>query len=236
MGSELEVGEVTMVPIIKRKSLLVLLLLALYACASLPRETDRISWSCDPQGDNAVNSGNWEEAFLRHQELLAAHPDNCLAMYHLGYIWGRMGDREKEIDHYNQAVACGYDSDDLLYFNLGMAYGEIDQMENAIAAFQRAVALNPRHAENQFGLGLTARSAGHAELARQALARAVEIDPRHWDARIELARVDLDQGRLKEARAQLDAVQEGAPDHAELQALWRIYEDRKITIFDPEDK
>jgi Tfp pilus assembly protein PilF len=64
----------------------------------------------------------------------------------------------------------------------------------------------------------------------------VEIDPRHWDARLELARIELDRGRLEEARVQLEAVQKGAPDNELLQALWHIYQDRRIIVFDPPEK
>ena len=212
------------------------LLMGLWSCVSMAPVLENRQWSCDPQADQAVADGDWEQARLRHQALLSADPGNCLAIYHLGYIWGRLGDREQEIEHYNWAAACGYDHDDQLYFNLGMAYADVDQMESALGAFKRATMLKPNSADNQFGLGLIAVSAGRPDLARQALTTAIGLDPRHWDARIELARLELDQGRLDEARIQLDAVQKGAPDHEELQALWHIYNDRRMTIDDHENK
>jgi tetratricopeptide (TPR) repeat protein len=215
---------------------LLIVLLGLWSCVSTTPGSEGKRWLCNDQADKAVTDGDWEQALLRHQAFLVANPDNCLAIYHLGYIWGRLGDRDKEIEQLERAAACGYDKDDQLYFNLGMAYAEVDQKANAITAFERAITLNPQNADNHFGLGLTAFSAGHPDLARRALAKAVEVDPRHWDARIELARIDLDQGRLDQARIQLEAVQRGAPDHEALQDLWRIYHDRQITAFDSEKK
>jgi tetratricopeptide (TPR) repeat protein len=211
-----------------------LVLLALWACATRPPEQGSMPWTCDPQADSAVNSGQWEQALLRHQAYLKDHPNDCLSIYHLGFIWGHLGERAKEAAQYEQAAVCGYNKDDMLYFNLGMAYAEMDQLEKAIAAFQQAVALKPLNAENHFGLGLAARSAGRSDLARKALEKAVDLDPGHWDARLELARLDLDQGRLNEARIQLEAVQQGAPDHEGLDLLWGIYNDRRITTFQPE--
>ena len=211
----------------------ILLLAVLWACASGPRgETGRSSWSCDASGDTSVQNGLWTQALLQHQAFLASHPGNCLAIYHLGYIWGHLGEREKEIAQYEQALACGY-RDDPLFFNLGMAYAETGQVEKAVSVFTQAVALHPQNADNHFGLGLTARSAGDEDLARKALENAVRTDPRHWDARLELARLALEQGRLETARAQLEEIQRGAPDHQGLQALWRIYRDRKVTVFEP---
>jgi tetratricopeptide (TPR) repeat protein len=217
----------------KSRFLSVLLLVSLWACAAGPRgQTGQSSWSCDASGDRSVEGGHWSQALLQHQEFLAAHPGNCLAIYHLGYIWGRLGEREKEIAQYEQALACGF-HDDPLFFNLGMAYAEMGQVGKAVTVFTQAVALHPQNADNHFGLGLAARSAGDAALAAQALKTAVRIDPQHWDARLELARLALDQGRLEAARAQLDKLQQGAPNHEGLQALWRVYHDRKVTVFEP---
>lgn len=211
-----------------------IMLIGIWSCVSTPPVLQGRQWLCDSQADQTVTDGQWERALSQHQAFLAAHPENCLTIYHLGYIWGRLGDREKEIGLYHRAVQCGYDEDDRLYFNLGMAQAELERTESALASFERAVALKPQNAENHFGLGLTAASAGHLEAALRALAKAVEVDPRHWDARLELARIELDQGRLKQARIQLEAVQSGAPDNEALQTLWRIYQDRKITTFDPD--
>ncbi len=213
-------------------AVVLILFLSLWSCAVTKTGDVDKRWACDEQADQAVREGQWEQALAGHQAVLAARPDDCLAIYHLGYITGRLGDRENEIELFERAAACGYDKDDKLFFNLGMACAELNRMEEAVEAFHQAIALNPDNADNHFGLGLTAASAGRERMAAQALARAVRIDPRHWDARIELARLQLDQGRLEQARSQLEAVQKGDPDHEELQSLWRIYHDRRITTFD----
>jgi tetratricopeptide (TPR) repeat protein len=222
-----------------RRSALVVaaaLLLGIWSCVSTPPHLQSRQWSCDAQADRTVTQGQWEQALNQHQAYLVAHPDSCLTIYHLGYIWGQLGDHAKEAALYNHAVQCGYDGDDQLYFNLGMAYAELEWPGKAIAAFERAVALKPQNADYHFGMGLAAGSAGRRDLAIQALTKAVEIDPRHWDARLELARIELDRGRLEEARVQLEAVQKGAPDNELLQALWHIYQDRRIIVFDPPEK
>jgi tetratricopeptide (TPR) repeat protein len=214
----------------------VAMLLGIWSCASAPTQPQSRQWSCDAHADRTVTEGQWEQALNQHQAYLVTHPDSCLTIYHLGYIWGQLGDHAKEVALYDHAVQCGYVGDDQLYFNLGMAYAELELPEKAIAAFKRAVALKPQNAENHFGLGLAAGSAGQLDLAIQALTKTVALDPRHWDARLELARIELDRGRLEEARLQLEAVQKGAPENEVLQALWRIYQDRRITVFDPSVK
>jgi tetratricopeptide (TPR) repeat protein len=213
-----------------------IVLVGICSCVSAPPVPPSRQWSCDPQADQTVADGMWEQALSQHQNYLAGHPDNCLTQYHIGYIWGRLGEHEKEIDLYHRTVQCGYNQDDRLFFNLGMALAELGRTEDALSALETAVALDPRNAENHFGMGLAAASAGRQDLALLALNKAVAVDPLHWDARIELARIELAQGRLEEARIQLEAVEKGSPDNEALESLWRIYQDRMITTLDSPGK
>ena len=93
-------------------------------------------WGCSPEADAAVEKGDWEAAREAHETLLDQTPDNCLALYHLGYIWGRLGSRDEEIAHYHKAEACGYVHDGQLYFNLGMALADINDIDGAISRFR----------------------------------------------------------------------------------------------------
>lgn len=191
-----------------------------------------VQWRCDEDADAAVSRQEWDTALSGHQALLADEPNNCLAIYHLGYIHGKLGDRQQETLLYEEAIACGLDTDDRLFFNLGMAYGEMNQMEEAMSAFERAIALNNRSAENFFGLGLIATWAGQIDKAEAALIRTVDIDPRHWEARILLTRLYLDEGRLGAAQPHLEHLLENVPKNDEVDELRQIYEDRRITAFD----
>lgn len=210
------------------------ILMWVWGCSSLgtvePPPPDQ--WACDDAADAAVSQADWEQALRLHQALLEKEPDNCLAIYHLGYILGKMGDRNDEVAHFERAVQCGYTTDDRLFFNLAMAYAEMGFMEDAISAFEQATGLNPTNAENYFGLGLTAQAAGLTENAHAALAKAVELDPRHWEARILLARIYLDEGRLEAAQTQLDILMKSIPQNEEVEELWQQYEDRRMTSYD----
>jgi tetratricopeptide (TPR) repeat protein len=206
-------------------------ILSMWGCAALAPQTMQRDRVCDDAADAAVERQDWNEARIRHQALLQDDPGNCLAIYHLGYIYGQLDDRVEEARHYERAVQCGLDTDDLLFYNLGMAYGEMSLLEEALAAFERAVALNPQNAENFFGLGLIAQADGQTERALSALVKAVDIDPHHWEARIILTRIYLDKGQLAAARIHLDKLRGSVPDNDEVVELWQTYEDRAITTY-----
>lgn len=212
-----------------------LMMLMFTGCATTRTPPAR-EWTCDTAADAAVAEGRWEQARSSHEALLLQDPGNCLAIYHLGYILGRLGMRAEEIDRYRQAIACGYRQDDQLYFNLGMALGDMDDMEGALAAFDRAVAINPRNAENHFGKGLMAWSSGHDAMAERAFLKVVTLSPGHVDAHLMLARLYLDESRWPDARRQLEAVLEREPGNPEALELWETMAARQREAYDVVDK
>lgn len=203
----------------------------LAACATARPEPPRAIWQCDPDLDAAVARGEWEDALEGHRQLVRQNPDNCLAIYHLGYIWGHLGDRSREVAAYEQAIACGYDGDDRLYFNLGMAYGDLEDLERATEALTTAIDLNPDNGDNYFGLALIADAAGRPDDAEQALIRASAVDPAHLEAHLELVRRYLDQGRWEEARSRLAVIQAMDPNNVEARALQHLLESRQSTQY-----
>ena len=211
----------------KRLGLILLMAWALTGCAALGQGRQGPSWRCSPEADAAVAKGDWAQAIALHEKILSQQPTNCLAMYHLGYIWGSQGDRQKETTHYQWALACGYDKDDQLFFNLGMAYGDLNQPQRAVESLKRAVAVNRQNAENYFGLGLVSLAAGQADFAQQAFAQAIALEPRHWEARLALAKIFLDQSSWPDAQSQLEAVLKAEPDNEEAQALWQTLKSRQ---------
>lgn len=204
-----------------------------WSCASVKPPQEQRDWVCDEEADAVVRQQNWDHALADHLSLLKEDPDNCLAIYHLGYIYGKMGKRMEETVQYERAVRCGLNMDDHLFYNLGMAYGEMNLTDEALAAFEQAVRLNSQNAENYFGLGMTAQAVGQTEKALSALLKAVDLDPHHWEAHMILARIYLDQGQLTSARIHLDVLRKGLPKNEEVTELWQTYEDRRITTYAP---
>lgn len=202
------------------------------ACASMSSESAIEDRTCDEWADAAVASEQWPEAVKRHEQVLRKDVSNCLAMYHLGYIWGKMDDHANEIHWYENAIACGFTQSDTLYFNLGMAHFDLHQLELANKAFKKAVALNPGKADNHFGLGLTANAGGRTEVAQGALNQAISVSPHHWDARILLVETYLDQGRIALAGQHLAFLMERIPQNPEVNLLNQRYKKRRITAYD----
>ena len=213
---------------LKRWSVLLVLGAWLTGCTAGSQRPVESPWRCDPEGDAAVAAEDWQQGLVAHQQLLKSDPSNCLALFHLGYIWGQLNDRQKEIDFYGRAVTCGYDDDDRLFFNKGMALAALGQMDNALGAMERAVDLGPDNADNYFGLGMVAEKAGSPQRAILALQKAVALDPRHVDARVELIRLYLDHSRWQDASRQIKALEQIDPLNSELPMLQETLHRRRM--------
>jgi len=83
--------------------------------------------------------------------------------------------------------------------------------EQAEAAFQKALRLDPRSARAQTYLGLLEESRHRDAEAAKSYRRAVDFDPRYVKARILLGEMRIKQGRRAEGRRQLEAALRIAP-------------------------
>jgi len=92
--------------------------------------------------------------------------------------------------------------------NLGWAYLERGNLDEAIDALRRSIAAQPRFCVGNYRLGLAYERKGNLELSREALTKAVDTDmpecKRLQDAFSARARVSAKLGLESEARADLE--------------------------------
>ncbi|HUU40571.1 MAG TPA: tetratricopeptide repeat protein [Desulfatiglandales bacterium] len=169
-------------------------------------------WTCDKKADEAMKENDYEAAILLHEQFLDREPANGLALYHLGYAYGEIGDHENEVSYYEKAVSLGYEEEGF-FFNMGMAYGELNQLENSIQAFKKALDINPDSADNHFGLAIAYQKSLEDKLAEEEFLEAIRIDPANMDARIYLSMLYVDSGELKKAGDQLRKILEIDPSN-----------------------
>lgn len=100
--------------------------------------------------------------------------------------------------------------------NLGQAYLEKGDVDDAIGALKRSIAAQPKYCVGNYRLGLAYEKKGDLSAAREALTRALDTeDPKcralqdAWEAR---ARVHQKSNRCKEARADWEKCKQLAAD------------------------
>lgn len=177
------------------------------------------TWTCDDAADEALKQNNYETGIYLHEQLLEKEPENALALYHLGYAYGREGDHLKEASYYEKAIALGFRKD-RIYYNLGMAYGELNDIEKSISAFRNALEVEPDNADNHFGLAMAYYQRGFSDtLAKEEFLNTIKIDPAHMDARLYLSILYVDNGEIQKAAAQLRTILQIDPNNGRAHIL-----------------
>ena len=130
----------------------------------------------DRLGHWAQDEGNWEEAELCYRkafELAGGHYGYCLGTA-LNFL-GRF-EESRPILH---EQAENFQPDAMSWFQLGVANGNTGRSVEAIAAYEKAMELDPEYDLAMFNLGGVHWNEGNIRAATQVWRRAVEKFPDH---------------------------------------------------------
>jgi serine/threonine protein kinase/tetratricopeptide (TPR) repeat protein len=85
------------------------------------------------------------------------------------------------------------------HITLGILYSEIDQFEEAVKEFEKALHLDPVDSLALEGLALTYEKSGKLDKAEETYRRAVDLKPKYWVVYSGLGAFYYHQGRIAEA-------------------------------------
>jgi protein O-mannosyl-transferase len=171
-------------------------------------------------GRALLAQGKDQEAMRKFDEALVVNPQNVEALTNRAFMLQKSGNREEAFAAYRAALdecekgpAVGHPRCGHIARLLGEAYEQAGSLDEAEAAFARAVRLAPTYSEAHYSYGmLLARRAGGMtpEQRRTTLAAAADQflailrrDPNHQDAQISLALLMIESGNLQGAQREL---------------------------------
>lgn len=104
------------------------------------------------------------------------------------------------------------------FFNLGCRYAEMGDLNKAIAAYQKALVLNPHHAEVLYSLGNAYKDLGFLSDAISFYQESIKINPWSADAYLNIGIIYGRQGNYKEARKYYQKAIDSNPQDAKEKA------------------
>ena len=119
-------------------------------------------------------------------------PKDPFAWYNLGLVYKDLGDAEKGVEAFTRVTQLVNEADP--WYFVGYLDSQLQHYDEAIAAFQKALALFPYHASAEFGLARAYQRSGNATAAREHLAKFQKITSEHLGSPFGAAYGD--QGRL----------------------------------------
>jgi Flp pilus assembly protein TadD len=130
-------------------------------------------------------------------------------LFTLGTLLAQQENYAKAIEYLRKIPAA--DSDDAVYFNLGLAYSHVRQFESARACYFQAIDKHPNHLEAYFRVGLDYAAIGDSRKAVPWLFRALQQEESRADISYSLVEQLLRLGYLKTAREVVAASLEKNP-------------------------
>lgn len=88
---------------------------------------------------------------------------------------------------------------ELILYNLGLAYSEIGEFDDAILRLKRLIKINPKHSNAWTGVGVAYQKLGNFEAALDAMTKAVELDGTNGYANRNLGAILMSKSRYNEA-------------------------------------
>lgn len=139
-------------------------------------------------GAIALSKGNQAEAEKMYREAISVidtsrtvRPDDLLAYSLLGQLLDDQGKGEEAIKIYEEAAERGTAFPEP-QFNLGLLYHKYNQKDEAIAQYQKAVALNHRHVRAHYNLAELLAEKGELAEALEHIEAVLSVDPDYQDA------------------------------------------------------
>ncbi len=163
--------------------------LAAIVCPAVsPQELDRVASRLFTQAVYAEETGRTDEALRVYEEVLQVVPGHAASAINTGTIFYNRRDYARAEQFYRMATESD-GSYALAFFDLGNVLDELKRLPDAVTAYRKAIALQPRYADAHYNLALALERNGQR---RSAL--------RHWSAYL---RLDASGPWASHARAQL---------------------------------
>ena len=159
----------------------------------------------------AVDAGDLERAEPLLLQIVGLNPRDAEAWHMLAVIAIRGGRASEAIDSATRALQL--DRHNHLYLNtLGIAHGEMQQLEEAVRWFRRALKERPDYAEGHYNLGKVHGKLGNPSEAERCYLRARQLDPQKAEVANNLAALYSRQGRYRDALPFLGEARAALPD------------------------
>lgn len=150
--------------------------------------------------ERAYSRGKTEVALDLCEQLLDSNPAHVPTMVNEGIIRLRMGKPKQALTSFNNAVAMqGTVRLPYLHYLLGVTHHSLDQLKEAAAEYEVAVALQPGNAEAHNRLGIVHAMSDELGQAREHFELASRIDTQSLEPLENLVRLHQEQGEMEAA-------------------------------------
>ena len=128
----------------------------------------------------------WDRALEHVEVALSKKSDDPASLYVKAMVLSQTGSRSAALRVY-EAISATEPDNASFHFRIGEVHESVNRMEEADAAYRRALELDPAMRGARFRLGKMLVATGQLKEAERQFARAVRLAPDHAESHLELA-------------------------------------------------
>ena len=159
------------------------------------------------RGVKLAEKGDLAGAIAEHEAALAQDPSLAQAHANLIALYGRDRNWAKADEHYAAVVRLGVELENA-HYDYALVLGLQGKVDAAEAAYRKAIAVNPRHAEALNNLGELLERQRKIEAALDSYRRAADSRPLFRLARLNVGRMLMGLGKADAAVVELEKIVE----------------------------
>ncbi len=131
----------------------------------------------------------YDNSIRVYERLLEENRRNIKILSRMGEIYYKKGELDRAFDIYKQITLIEPAGENArnAYLNMGNILDDAQRFDEAIDAFNRALAINPKDEDAQFNLGIVYQHAGKPEQAIRAWKEASQLNPQNPKPRLAVA-------------------------------------------------
>ncbi len=174
--------------------------------------TDEQARSAIADAARQLKRGRHRRAREICETVISDHPEHPGALGMLAIVSAAVGDRVTAIEYMRRAIAV-VPGDARLHYDLGNLLLAENELQEAVVAFEAAVACDQNYADAWSNLGIALQTSGDIQAASQAFERALTVDPEHSGARMNRALALFQEGRFEDADHAFERLLAQQPDN-----------------------
>jgi Flp pilus assembly protein TadD len=167
----------------------------------------------------SLQAGSEADAIASFEKAAADQPDSYAALFNLGVLFERKGERDRAIDAYSRALAVKPDYEQASD-NITRLYLRGNQLQRADSELRKRILQFPRVPAFRNHLARVMIAQGREEEAERQAKGVLRIDELNVEARLQLATIWYRQGKFELVKQVLDDAKEIDPKNP---AVWNLH-------------
>jgi tetratricopeptide (TPR) repeat protein len=126
--------------------------------------------------------GDFQNSIISYSKAIEIDSKNKLAFYNRALTYEKIGESQKVITDYNFAIKIDLNNETIpnnkiIYHNLGILYGQMNQLDNAIKAFSSTIEIDDKYADAYHNIGFAYQLKGEHKIAIENFDIAIQLNP-----------------------------------------------------------